>query len=525
MPADSVRSRTLTIYLIKEGVTAPQGMISGVDTLANHTVRIARGTDGTLYVKPSFANRPHWVSLFDGYINLDGLSNKSTAAVLLVTEQGRTFALTFGYGKHLLIPGSYEEGFGLRVTLSAIRRDSIRAIDKRTFDAISQHTRQQSDRGATTREFGLDVEQDMLQAATGIPDEEALGSRMNGKDALTVTVKTELSSVPTFLRRYLELFTGRRYRQEYSWIDQVDEIRDRPLREALDEQLIAAIRQGHFNKLWLAVPEIIEWRDVAGFKYLLREDADVVDDLHFNDFLDTLRDPAGINVSMLHQRYVHVMSASNDQVMNRWQVYRCIYFETTYNGHTYLLSDARWYRVDRDFIDETNRRFSTIEESPVALPDYNDDSETDYNERVAAQNQTLALMDKQSIQYGGGKSKEEFCDLYSTNREIIHVKRYGQARVLSHLLAQGKVSAELFYTEPLFRRKLNEKLPSTHRLADPEAKPTTSDFNVVFAVVSDAPGALELPFFSRLNFVNAARRIEGYGYNVYLKKIGVAKGT
>ena len=46
---------------------------------------------------------------------------------------------------------------------------------------------------------------------------------------------------------------------------------------------------------------------------------------------------------------------------------------------------------------------------------------------------------------------------------------------------------------------------------------------MVFAVISDRPGPLVLPFFSRLNLRHAVRRLDGYGFRVAKAKILVTE--
>jgi uncharacterized protein (TIGR04141 family) len=49
-----------------------------------------------------------------------------------------------------------------------------------------------------------------------------------------------------------------------------------------------------------------------------------------------------------------------------------------------------------------------------------------------------------------------------------------------------------------------------------------SKCTVVLAVVSDRPGDLVIPFFSRLNLKHVARRIRTFGYELAIAKIEVA---
>jgi uncharacterized protein (TIGR04141 family) len=86
------------------------------------------------------------------------------------------------------------------------------------------------------------------------------------------------------------------------------------------------------------------------------------------------------------------------------------------------------------------------------------------------------------------------------------------------------VSGQLFVSDAQFRCDLNEKLPKGYKLSDPNAKITASDYEIVFAIISDQVGEdLAIPFFSRLNLRHAMKVLEGYGYKVSLLKIKVER--
>lgn len=154
------------------------------------------------------------------------------------------------------------------------------------------------------------------------------------------------------------------------------------------------------------------------------------------------------------------------------------------------------------------------------LPSYRDPSEGQYNERVCASDKTrLALMDKKLIPYSGRHSSIEFCDIYTRTKAICHIKRYGGSSVLSHLFAQGVVSAEAFAHDADFRAKVNARLPPSFRLKDPAAQIDPRDFTVVFGIVSKSDEELQLPFFSRVTLRNAWRRLSANRYETSVVRI------
>ncbi|HKZ02227.1 MAG TPA: DUF6119 family protein [Pyrinomonadaceae bacterium] len=478
---------------------------------------------GDLYVKKPRPKSPGWGKFFRDYVDPKELGKtSSTAAVLVIRIENRWFAITFGQGRFLLEPESWEESFGLLVTLNSVAQDRIKSIDKRTFDALSTHSKVQTSQEAAPQDFGLDVEQDLVRAVVGSPDNSELGHRLSGMDALRTSVSVALEQLPDLLERYQTQFHSKAYQKNFPWVDHISEVTRASQKEELDNLLVEQIRAANLERCWMAVPEIVDWASIDGFRYGWSKKNPKRHDIHLNDFFEEVRDPAAITIENLRQRQVYGIG-DDDRQLYQWSVYKCIYCELDLRDESYLLSGGKWYRVTRDFVTEVNDSFARIPRYEVALPEYDDDSEGEYNERVAdGGTGRFALMDRKIISFGGGKF--EFCDLYTREKDIIHVKRYGGSSIFSHLFAQGTASGELFQTQPAFRDLVNQRLPLTHKLTDCAKRPDSREYQIVFAVVSDSDEAdLTIPFFSRLNLRSAVRRLDGYGFRVAIAKVSVSR--
>ena len=115
----------------------------------------------------------------------------------------------------------------------------------------------------------------------------------------------------------------------------------------------------------------------------------------------------------------------------------------------------------------------------------------------------------------------EICDLYTKNKEFVHIKHYGGSGVLSHLFNQGVVSAELFSMHSSYREKMNDKLPVEFRVKNPDQPIIPEEYTVIFGIISDTKDALEIPFFSKVSLRNSYHRLKLYRYEVYFQKIEV----
>jgi uncharacterized protein (TIGR04141 family) len=144
-----------------------------------------------------------------------------------------------------------------------------------------------------------------------------------------------------------------------------------------------------------------------------------------------------------------------------------------------------------------------------------------YNESVAHDTAGYELLDKKNVSFGGSYDKIEFCDLVRDGHELIHVKFYRSSATLSHLFAQGSVSAETFVKHQDFRVKLNEKLPAGIKLIDPLVRPAAEKYRVVYAIATVKTLPAELPFFSKVTLKNAVMTLRALGFGVALAKIDV----
>lgn len=519
MPKDKYHS--LSIMLLKDGY---QGFDQAIK--ADGGIREFPISDvGRLYVKSSIPKPPSWFSFFNKHVNRDEIGiNTSVGAVLLVEVDKKIFAISFGHGRYILESNSWVDRFGLKVALNSIGKEKIRTIDKVTFDAISRQSKEQASKETDARDFGMDVEQDLLRAVTGIPKHSFVGKKIYGMDSLSVSTNTDIAGLKAYLSRILLLYNDDSYKKDFPWVDNINEVKDNLTIDKLDDLLVANIKNGDLDKIWMAVPEIIEWEKVDGFCYKIHQNSPEHNDIHLPDFLDSLStsEKEDLSKEILSKKYVNCIDTEG-YLLKKWKAFNCLYGEMDTDEETYVLNNGKWYLVDNDFVNTVNKYYEKIPDYDFIFPKYCDDSEGCYNTRISKELDDFVLMDRGNISYGGGHSQIEFCDLLSRNKDIIHVKRYGSSSVLSHLFAQGRLSGELFQMEEEFRKKVQEKLPEEFTLDNLIVKPKSDEYQVVFAIISDAPGKLTIPFFSRLNLKNSVRNLRGLGYRVSKSKIDVSE--
>lgn len=513
--------RSLTIHLAKEN-QRPESLIMVSDNVTEKSVPVGGRTVGRLFIRPAEAKPPSWADFFDPYVKPSEFGEVSSAsAVLLVPVYKRWAAVTFGQGRHLLATEHLEDRFGLRVALNCIDDEKVKTIDKQSFDAIASHTLEQAAREANAREFGFDIERDILRAVTGTPRHSDFGRRLSGMEALNAVVQIELNKLHGLLETYYKKFFDTSYRtSNFSWVDQIREITDSALEFELNKAIVKLIQKRQFDdRCWLAVPDILDWSQVGGFRYSQATRTPEVYDIDLSSFLETLKDPHDLSESLLKNRSVFCMDL-NDQVIRRWNVFNCLYCELDHQGHSYVLNAGNWYALDKDFVTLVDDSFAKIPRYSGSFSDYDDAAEGDYNKRLVKENNTKYCLMDRHLTYRGGAL--EFCDVFSNSKELIHIKRYGGSATLSHLFYQGMTSAEYFQMDPAYRELILGKLPKQFHIFKANARPKFEEYQVVFGIISKSSKQLMLPFFSRVGIRHAVRRLQGFGYRVSLAKIGVA---
>lgn len=524
MPEEKRNVRTLTIFLMKEGLTVADQVVNDKACKAPIDVAIAGTGIAKLYIKKTPPQRPKWAGLFEGELDagmLDELKVPGVAAVLFLTVDGRGFALAFGQGGRFLLQDDvWEERFGLLAALNSVDPKSLRCVDVQSLDAIQSQSRIQSGQEASPDEFGLNVEQDMLKAIVGAPTDKALGNRMAGSDCLTVAVKMKLSDLPALLKSYRAKHDAPLKSADHEWVNNIAPVKSAGLIASLEAELEAKLAGGHLDGIWLAIPEIIDWSSVDGFIFSGGR-SEMYPDITFPGFVKTLKGSAP-TLKALRACRVHCCDGEFNLLRKSWPVFKCLYAEIDYKGAKYILNDAKWFCVAADFVAKTSADYAKIPRSALSLPKYTGGGEGVYNAAVAAAAPgQYALLDAKPIMHGGANGKVEVCDLFSVNRELIHVKHYSKSSVLSHLFAQGFVSGQLLQIDTEFRGKVSAALaPPFNSLIEAGSPPERGAFAVVYAIISESPGdELRLPFFSQVNLNNTAKVLRGHGYKVELLKV------
>jgi uncharacterized protein (TIGR04141 family) len=512
------RQQKLTWSLLKDGVTR-EDALRAVDALSDHIVPAYSTRVPSLFISSKPPHPPWWVAYLNYHVrgDLRGLFTATSSAVLFVESSRRLFAVTFGQGRHLLNPDACVSDFGLRVVVNTVAPAQLKSVDAKTIDDTVLHTRRDVSRDSPFSAFGLDVSRDLLRAVTGTPQDEELGPRLTGADALGLWTHLLVPELPSLGDRLLQEYASENYKKDFDFIDFLRPEKSAARLEQLHDRLVRALQNEEIEDLHLAAPEPLDWLDIRGFRFTSgRTDAHTESDPRITTYLATRRGDE-ITLGTLKTDRMLAQRASDGDAQGSWPVLRCIVFETEMDGQLYVLSGGDWFRVNLSFKDrvyEDIRRLPVMEGLPEADAGTNEDA---YNEKAARSIGGLCL-DKKFV-YDSGPDKMEICDVLTRDGRLIHVKHRGSSSTLSHLFAQGLNSAERLLQDANFRSEARRIVAA----ADPQfsdifplERPVPESHQVTFAVITrssrDTP--LTLPFFSLVSLRAAAARLRGFGFPV-----------
>ncbi|OAH25725.1 hypothetical protein AYJ10_11130 [Serratia marcescens] len=487
--------------------------------------------DGKIFVKESKEKYPKWKGFIEKYRggNIEEIVSRSSSAVIIIRNEGRVFALTFGYGRSLIEHSYFEPDFGIKTALNMLKHDFLRSVDTFSIDDAPVQKRTQASSNIEISMFGLDVTKDILRSVTGTPLKGVPFKKISGGDsAICVGLELEPDEIKIYTKELLSRYKNNLYKKNFSWVDNLRRIKDLKKTSTLDEILIKEIKSGNVEDINILIPEIIDPADIESFSFTRskhKRSYEIVKE----DYIKNLP-IQGITIENIKKDKLFVFN--HQQIETNYSVYKCINFEYKKEKSKYILFLGNWFEVDSLFVESIDRDLEKIPLSNIALPNIamikNDDgkiikteTEGDYNIRASEENGYL-LLDRKLVKSRKTTTSIELCDLADLdNKILIHAKqKKGGSSGLSHLFAQGNVSAELILSDDEFRkgaRKVLQKEFGKKEMAlIPEKGIKSSDYEIVFLIMGSKRECVKekLPFFSKVNLANTYSNLIQKGFKV-----------
>ncbi len=315
------------------------------------------------------------------------------------------------------------------------------------------------------------------------------------------------------------------YKERFGAIDQLRPIRSAAEIEQLNERLVEDLRERRLDNIHLAPPEITDWMDHDGFHLSTVRDQEQPDpDPSIRKYLDSLRNAASLSFAKLKRDHVEAVDAASGFARRRWTVYACLVYDTRVDGHLAVLSGGQWFRVSESLDEEIVGFVKGLPDTDLQLPDAPLRIEEDDYNALAAETIGAVCTHTELVRVKG-RDPVELCDLLTADRKFVHIKRRGASSTLSHLFAQGLISAELFLDDQPYRDAAAEVVAQLGGQANmlPTERPTPGDWEIAYVVITrgrrrdDSP--YTLPFFSLANLASSAKRLQDRGLKVSVAEV------
>lgn len=333
-------------------------------------------------------------------------------------------------------------------------------------------------------------------------------------------------------------YNKRDYEQRFKFLTNQRPVRNRQLIQQLDDLLREAITARITDKVALALPISEVDRAVESRVVTSRRNPISLRPFGLNalyEALDSVRlqQPDLKKLSIAHYD-------ADGETFELKSVYKHLLFEVTHadragKQRVYIFSLGQWFRASSDHVEDVERRVATIADvsATVNLPamrwirrpdgSLRLEREDEYNER-ASQSANHALFDKQLFkQTLGGRSRIEVCDFLGQDGRFFCVKKYEGSSDLSHLFAQGGVSADLFFNSREYRQITADQIGARWALPFRVDDERPSGCKIVYAIACPDSFVLprDLPFFSKVTLLKFKRAVWPLGFEVELAKIVV----
>lgn len=515
-------SRTVSVYLLKEEIADYEDALK--DNIAFTRIDPEDGDENgaALFIKPSFKNPPRWQALLNEAFDLTqvDLGVKSSSAVLFLTVEGRQFALAFGHGHAMLDDAKVVHDFGLKASLSMVEPEQLRNIDVMRPESMALRKRHQVGRSSRMDEFEIDQLLDVVRSITGRAGDQDFAKKVTGTTSFKITADLNFGILPNKCARALDLYESDAYQENFALIDNLRPEKDPAIVVQLDGMLLTALNDQDFDQINLSPPEIVEQREIVGFKYRGYAADEIEPDLDIADYVAIRTGDDPLDLETIKRHKVYVQYEDDEAARPIWTLYKCIIFECMFDNRQYILTEGHWYRIDTEFRDRANQFFQdSVVEMELPHADATE-FERDYCTRVAQQDGVF-LFDRHTFRVPGETARYELCDLLTDDRVLLHTKPYKNGSgALSHLFRQGEMAGELFCREPEFRHAARvhlEDLDAASVDLIPDAPPDARQYTLRFGIIAKRrvrDGSFDIPFFSKVSYQHAARRLSAYGYTV-----------
>jgi uncharacterized protein (TIGR04141 family) len=466
----------------------------------------------------TMSTEPGWADYLAGHFDLTWEPTRSYSAVLLALVDDRYFAVTFNRGDSALSRELLVNDFGRRVAANWTPADGLRRLRSRTYGHRVRTSAKALNRDGRMHDFGVDTNREMVHSLGGL-SESKFAVKSHGDIALRIgpdSAYASLDQLPDLLSGSLAAYRGIEYRAKFPFLDDFKELHPKsPEARGLSRDLMVRIRAGDAGEVDTAPPDDLwTFTDHERTRYRVRGDRETAL-LPEITMADVRRHIHLAGEEALSRLTVQLVDEDLHEHRPR-PLLSYLTAEARRGERHYVLAGGKWYEVGHKLLEYLDRELAAIPDAGFEPLRWRSGwDEAAYNRAWAAR-EGWRLLDRQDFRLPRASGSVEICDVLTGDFELVCVKRMNKSEKLSHLFAQGRVSAELYTDEPVYAAAVRSRF--TELRGERTALPTPS---IVYAMGTHRPGDLRrlLPFFSRRNLVTEAQAVREAGFGVALAKI------
>ena len=470
--------------------------------------------EGRIYIASTEENTVEWLDTLNSYTkdSLEGdlYKNKSNKAVLMLkyekSEEKKEyiFSLVYGYGRTMLDDRYIVKNFGLRTAINLIEESNIKSLNSLNISRDYIDIQRQALSYVSHSDLQVNTNADILKSISGKAPSSSNFSSMSGADNLRFSAKSDVS-LSELLKDVLNAYKSDSYKEKgLEWIDHIQAVRDSKIIASLDEEVINHIKNDSLDKPVIAPNKIISYLDIEGYfisgmnsSHTFKEN--FYDDIPAEQFWKFISDkinPENIIDKLKSSSLYYWLSDSSQKVSS---IYNCLFIEIEYENEKFFINNGDWFKIESTYYTDIKNKIDRIEKfNDPAIPSCAENwNEGEFNEKFSeSAPDRFKLFDKKNFHLPDyGHSRIEPADIITIEKQFIHVKKGGSSANLSHLFAQGVVSAQLYKNEILFINEINKLFEEGYFKPDDEIE-------VIYGVIDKrfTKKASEiLPFFSMVN--------------------------
>ena len=474
--------------------------------------------EGRIYIASTEENTVEWLDTLNSYTkdSLEGdlYKNKSNKAVLMLKyekneeEKDYIFSLVYGYGRTMLDDRYIVKNFGLRTAINLIEERNIKSLNSLNISRDFIDIQRQALSYVSHSDLQVNTNADILKSISGKAPSSSNFSSMSGADNLRFSAKSDVI-LSELLEDVLNAYKSDSYKQKgLEWIDYVQYVKEKEIISELDGVLLNHITNKSLENPIIAPNKIVSYLDIEGYfisgmniSHKIKEN--FYDDIPSDQFWEYLYEK--IEDENIEDKIIDKLKScslycwTNDSAHKISSIYDSLFIEIDHNNEKFFINNGDWFKIESAYYGYITNKIDNIAifSNPIVPSCAENWNEGEFNEKFAASDPNrFKLFDKKNFHLPNyGHSKIEPADIITIEKQFIHVKKGGSSANLSHLFAQGVVSAQLYKNEKKFIKEINETFGEGYFKSDDKIE-------VIYGIIDkryDKKASEILPFFSMIN--------------------------